>query len=440
MIRSVEEGFAYLESFTNFERLPGGTRKWRLERMQELCDRTGSPQDRFASIHIAGSKGKGSTATFLAALLEASGTATGLYTSPHIEDYRERITRAGTPLRDHEYLRELKRLETLIGELKNLGREGDELPTTFELLTLLAFRLFEQFPWAVLETGLGGRLDATNVVRPRATVITPIELEHTEYLGDTIPEIAGEKAGIIKPGIPLFTAPLHPEAAAAIGDRAVKAGARQYRYEEIIREKDVSVSEKGTTVRAELFGEEVSFHLQLLGARQARNALLAYAVARTVRPSLTETEAQEALKAVRLPGRMELFPGTPPLLLDGAHTPDSIAFLVETVGSIFPPPWTLLFGSVRGKRHEEMARHLIPNIGRAFIVRPGTFRPSDPPSLAVPFRDAGVPTEIIEDSVEALERAYGVESSVIVATGSFYLAGLIRRALRHLDDTAPAQL
>lgn len=440
MIRTVEEGFAYLESFTNFERLPGGTRRWRLERMQELCDRTGSPQDRFASVHLAGSKGKGSTATFLSALMEASGVATGLYTSPHIEDYRERITRAGLPLTEDEYLRELQRLETLVEELRGLGRQGDELPTTFELLTLLAFRLFEQFPWAVLETGLGGRLDATNVVRPEATVITPIELEHTEYLGDTIAQIAGEKAGIIKPGTPLFTAPLHPEAAQVIRERAMDVGAEQYRYERIIREKEITVSAAGTTVRAELFGEELSFSLRLIGARQARNALLACAVAKTLRPGLTEQRAREALAEVRLPGRMELFSGSPPLLLDGAHTPESIAFLAETARAIFPPPWTLLFGAVQGKRHREMARHLIPYTRRAIIVRPGSFRPSDPHALAEPFRKAGVSTEIIEDPAEALRHAYGSESTLIVATGSFYLAGLIRPALRQLDDNAVAQL
>lgn len=409
--------------------------------MQELCERAGSPEKQFRSVHLAGSKGKGSTATFTAALLDAAGEPTGLYTSPHIEDYRERITRAADFLKEENYLLGLRQVEALVKELESLGRTGEELPTTFELLTLLAFRLFEPFGWAVLETGLGGRLDATNVVHPETTVITPIELEHTEYLGNTITEIAGEKAGILKPRVPLFTAPLHPEAEAVISERARALGIEHHRYAAIVKENEVVVSRQGTSVRAEVFGEKVAFTLPVLGERQARNALLAYAASKSLFPQLTPSMATEALAEVRLPGRMELIGGSPPLLLDGAHTPDSVAFLVETARSIFPPPWTLLFGSVRGKRHRAMAERLIPFTGEAIIVRPGSFRPSDLSELAQPFREAGIPTSIIEDPEAALDRAYTSESSVLVATGSFYLAGVIRRALRdRLDGVASPPL
>lgn len=436
MIRTVDEGFAYLESFTNFERNPGGTRAWRLERMEELCRREGMPQNEFSSLHIAGSKGKGSTATFLAALLEAAGVPTGLYTSPHMENYRERITRSGSYLPEERYLEELGYLEALVQSLQAEGREGDGLPTTFELLTLLAFRLFRHFPWAVLETGLGGRLDATNVVTPEATIITPIELEHTEYLGETIPAIAAEKAGIIKEGVPLFTAPLKEEADEVISRRARELRAPHRRYRQIVNEREIVVTTEGTFVRATLFGEEVAFTLRLLGERQARNALLALAVARFLFPDLSLAAAGRALSAVRLPGRMELFPGDPPVLIDGAHTPESVAFLRETAEKIFPPPRTLLFGSVRGKRHREMAKELMPLCTKVIITRPGTFRPSDLAELEAPFREAGVPTLVVEEPEEALRRGMEAGGSCLVVTGSFYLAGRIRPLLRRLDGPA----
>lgn len=434
MIRSADEGFSYLESFTNFERNPGGTRPWRLERMEELCRREGMPQNRFRSVHIAGSKGKGSTATFLAALLEAAGQPTGLYTSPHIENYRERITRSGAYLPEERYLDALSHLQVLVKELEAEGRRDDALPTTFELLTLLAFHLFEEFPWAVLETGLGGRLDATNVVIPDATVITPIELEHTEYLGDTIPQIAGEKAGILKEGAPVFTAPLKDEAEAVVAARARELGVPHFRYRELIDEREILVTREGTVVRGRLRGAKLEFTLRLLGERQARNALLALAVATHLFPELSLNKAAIALEQVRLPGRMELFGGDPPVLIDGAHTPDSVSSLRETAERIFPPPWTLLFGSVRGKRHREMAETLIPAVGSVVITRPGNFRPSDLSVLAAPFREAGIPTHIIEDPEEALRRALQETQGCLVVTGSFYLAGVIRPALRrHLD-------
>lgn len=441
MIRTVDEGFSYLESFTNFERDPGRTRAWRLERMEELCRREEMPQNRFRSVHIAGSKGKGSTATFLAALLEAAGEPTGLYTSPHIENYRERITRSSVYLPEERYLLGLRHLQELVSVLEAEGRSGQELPTTFELLTLLAFHLFQEFPWAVLETGLGGRLDATNVVTPEATVITPIELEHTEYLGDTIAQIAGEKAGILKRGVPLFTAPLKDEAETVVARRARELGVPHYRYRDTVEEREIRVTPQGTVVRGRLRGAELEFALRLLGERQARNALLAIAVATHLFPEVSLEKAVKALEQVRLPGRMELFPGTPPVLVDGAHTPDSVSSLRETAEKIFPTPWTLIFGSVRGKRHREMADKLIPVAGNVIITRPGSFRPSDLAELAAPFLEAGIPTQIVEDPEEALRRALEKPTKCLVVTGSFYLAGVIRPALRrHLDGASPSSV
>ncbi len=435
----MDEGFTYLESFTNFEVQPGLTRAWRLERMEELCLATGNPESRFASIHIAGSKGKGSTATYLAALLEASGEPTGLYTSPHIEDYRERITRSGTYLPEDLYLEGLRWVEESVRRIEKQRLTGGELPTTFELLTLLAFKLFGSFPLAVLETGMGGRLDATNVVRPLATAITPIELEHTEYLGDTIEAIAGEKAGIIKEGVPVFTAPLHPEAQKVVNRKAKQMNAECLAYADIVEEESISVSRRGTEVEAAVFGERFTFRLSLLGRRQARNALLALAVARRLRPEISPQLVASALPAVSLPGRMELLSGDPSLVIDGAHTPESVASLCETLKELYPSKWTLIFGSVAGKRHREMAEILIPLIREVIVLRPGRFRQSNLEELASPFRNARLPCRIEEDAEGALTLAVDAAppESCIVAVGSFYLAGAVRRAARELGGWHP---
>ena len=416
MIASVDEGFSYLESFTNFERMTGKTRPWRLERMAALCTRTNHPEREFSAFHIAGSKGKGSTATFLAALVQATGSSPGLYTSPHLENYRERITLAGSFFNDTNYLTGLRWIEGVVESIKAEGKSGDDLPSTFELLTLLAFRLFSGLDWAVLETGLGGRLDATNVVTPRCTLITPIELEHTEYLGETIPEIAGEKAGIIKADIPVLTAPMRPEARAVIHRRAKGVGATHLPYEEAIEEYAIRLSRRGTEVEAKVLGVDTAFRLPVIGARQARNALLATAAALHIFPELLPEQIETALSRVSLPGRMELFPGSSgstPIILDGAHTPDSVAFLRESVGELFPPPWLLIFGTLRGKNTEAMAEELIPALGEVVIARPASFRSSDLSANAAPFRAAGIPTTILEEPEYAVEQAEADRKSVV---------------------------
>lgn len=225
---TADEAFRRFEERTNLER--GGTphlRQYRLARMGEILHQLGDPHRKLPTVHIAGSKGKGSTAAYTAALLGAAGYRTGLYTSPHVNSYRERFTiypAPGEPAAQKLGLEQEKIESALTAESRAVwgvveamaaaGVTDEELPTTFELLTALAFRFFLrcQCDWIVLETGLGGRLDATNLCTPTVTAITRIELEHQEYLGDTLSAIAGEKGGIIKEGIPVVIAPQHQEA------------------------------------------------------------------------------------------------------------------------------------------------------------------------------------------------------------------------------------
>jgi dihydrofolate synthase/folylpolyglutamate synthase len=207
---NLSEAFAYIESFTNFEKKTTMVeREYRLDRMRFLLSSFGNPERAFKTIHVAGSKGKGSTAAFAASILAASGEKTGLYTSPHVASYRERITVNGEEYPDGAYVSAVGRIRDFVESMDEADFPGGTSPTTFELLTLLGFLMFKESScrWAVIETGIGGRLDATNLILPEVSVLTPIELEHTDILGSTIAAIAREKAGIIKPEFRSFPGP-----------------------------------------------------------------------------------------------------------------------------------------------------------------------------------------------------------------------------------------
>ena len=208
--RTFEQVTAYMESFMNLERRTDrySNRTYRLDRMQALMEHLGNPQNSYRTIHVAGSKGKGSTASYIAAGLKAAGFVTGLYMSPHVSDYRERFTLAGSFVPDDKLIAAGNELARSLQDFRFHDDIGDTDPTTFELYTAFAFLLFRNLgcTWAVIETGLGGRLDATNIIQSDASVITPIELEHTEILGGTIALIATEKSKIIKQNRPSFSA------------------------------------------------------------------------------------------------------------------------------------------------------------------------------------------------------------------------------------------
>lgn len=284
---AVEEAFAYLESFTNLERGGGhSVRSYRLDRMHALLDHFGNPDRAFRTIHLAGSKGKGSTATFLASILEEAGRTTGLYTSPHVSDYRERITLAGHFFPETLYVEMVNTIAAHIAELDEDALPGRGQPTTFELLTLLGFLAFREWgcEWAVIETGIGGRLDATNVIRPEMCLLTPVELEHTELLGTTLRAIAGEKAGIIKEGVPVFASYQAPEvrdvfaATAALRHAPIRFLADE--IDAIDARFDFESTE--TTLRWR-DGRSETFHLSMPGDVQAENAALALLAIRPLR-------------------------------------------------------------------------------------------------------------------------------------------------------------
>lgn len=434
--------------------------------MRELCDYFGNPQEKFKKIHIAGSKGKGSTAAYMGELLAAAGARIGVYSSPHLVNYRERFHIVGA-----EYPEEIA-LETSRHLLDNLSGINSRLPgageaTTFELLTLFAFLLFRNTDcdYAVLETGLGGRLDATNVIEnPEAVLITSIEKEHTKILGDDIHEIAEEKAGIIKACSRVWAANLLPSAQNVIRKKAketesslTELAERLVQIEKISKPDDrldrfswrLRWQDPSTVSAAgQIFAEKLNpkafvseiIQLSMGGCVQAENAALALLAARSLKPSLDFGGAGydagiSVIKQLALPGRFQFLKMSPPVILDGAHTPRSIEAayedFMELSSRYTTQPPILLFGSVAGKDHESMAEILCgnrdPTFENVIVSTPGNFKPSNPKEVAASFASRGANVKLILDVKEAWKLALRLADNTrpLLVTGSFYMIGEI---------------
>ena len=429
--KSFEQVISYMESFTNLERRTDkyNTRTYRLDRMQAIMEVLGKPQNTYRTIHVAGSKGKGSTASYIARGLEAAGFRTGLYMSPHVSDYRERFTLCGRFVDDEILVRTGSRLATELEGFHFCDSMGENMPTTFELYTAFAFMLFAELgcTWAVIETGLGGRLDATNILRSEASVITPIELEHTEILGDTIAKIATEKSKIIKTQRPCFSAIQLPEALSVLKAEAAEKNSKLYYLGDNVT---------GLTAHHVTFtdGYSTDLDLAMAGLVQAQNCALALLVLRTL-GLYRQGETEKALSENTLPGRMELVKWKRPLYLDGAHTENSMRHLLETFREMYPGRQGIcIFGAVSGKNHRAMARLVLSSFDTVVVSRPGTFKKSDPQALydlLVSMKQESQSVILLEDAGDALSYclSHTAEGEPVLAAGSFYLAGAVKEAL-----------
>lgn len=434
-MNDVDQGFRWIESFTNFEKKPpGSTRPYRLDRMRRLCEGAGHPEECFQAVHIAGSKGKGSTAAFTAALLKEQGYSVGVYGSPHIRDYRERICRGPDFFSEEIYAASFAELRRLVGEFPSE-------PTTFELLTLLAFLVFRraEVDWAVIETGLGGRLDATNILRrPRICLITSLEREHTEILGETLEEIAAEKGGIIKEGIPVILPSLPPGPAAVLQRISQERQAPRLKASEDCPwypQEPGQLSPQGmvlnlTSRRSDL--PAISCRLALQGQHQVKNCLAALTAVHHLlggRPGFAPERLGPALEKARLPGRLQILRQNPLCLLDGAHTPRSAGHTLTSLREMETRAARriLLFGMVEGKKLEETAALLAPGFDEIIVTTPGTFRASSLEAMAAAFRYRGKTPRIEADPYQAWKEALSLArpEDTLLVTGSFYLAGEI---------------
>lgn len=425
-----------MESFTNFEKAPDLTKRgYRLDRMKLLLNCFENPHETFKVIHIAGSKGKGSTASFAAAILREASLKTGVYSSPHISDYRERITINGEFATDAVYIRNMNLIKELIEDDQYISLPGGSEPTTFELLTLLAFLIFRsmQCQWVVVETGLGGRLDATNLVRPEIVLLTPIELEHTDLLGETIGEIASEKAGIIKEHIPVISSFQPGEALEVFLKTSASRNAPFSYLPDLYKAMKTELNFKGSRFSILWNDSQKNMaDLQLRGDFQGDNCSLAIAGVRRVLPQIKEETINRGISKAFLPGRMEILGTSPSFMIDGAHTKSSAERLLFAYKKMFPQEGILIFGSVSGKDARAMADILADQFKFVIISRPGTFKKSEPGKLYELFKERNENTLLIEDPQSAEKKARELSGGIlpVLITGSFYMAAEIRNILK----------
>ncbi len=438
---TLDDGFAFIESFTNLERTNNAPiRTYRLDRMRALLELFGNPQETLHTVHIAGTKGKGSTGVYLASILAETGLRTGFYASPHVSSYTERITLAGTPFEESLYLSMINKIAARLPQLASYNLPVRPMPTTFELLTLLGFLVFREAgcSWAVIETGIGGRLDATNVIMPELCLLTPVEREHTELLGDTLAQIAGEKAGIIKPGVPAISGYQRPEVREVFERAAFERGSRIRFLADELRSLEHRVTQNGAEAHFSWQdGNSESFALSMPGEVQAENSALALMAARALfrdSQTLSADALHAGLRRARLPGRMELLTtgdGKTQIVLDAAHTPVSAARLLSSFKRLFGDGGVLLFGSVLGKDPEGMAAVLGPAFEHIVVSTPGSFKKSDPEGVLRCFVRYRPTARLVQHPSEALETAVRLSSGQgpILVTGSFYMVAEIRRLL-----------
>lgn len=418
----------FLARFTNYERVQFvkydkatlGT-----ARMQSLARELGEPHSAYPAVHVAGSKGKGSTSLLLEALLRSEGFSVGTYLSPHVEHLTERIRIDGHAIPEDKLLREVNAMLPVLELLRSRGT--DAFPSFFELMTALAMTCFRtrKVDWAIFETGLGGRLDATNILEPRLCVITSIGLEHTQQLGTTIPAIAREKAGILKPGAHLILGPVDRDAEGVIRRIAEERGVA------VTRVYDRAVRSAGPG-RIILDEPPVSIDAgPVLGPALRINLALAVTALRWIlRESGREPRRDRlsrALESTCLPARVEVFPGPPAVVLDSAHTPESVRALAVTLKELMlPRPRVLVFSIATGKELGPIVR-MLPLLAEDWIfTRADPVRSVSPKTL----RDLAGGGTTVELPENAFEQAMRRERPVIV-TGSFYLAGRLRPLIRH---------
>src|SRR6185312_16581251 len=424
----------------------GKPRKFDLAYMVTLAEALGNPQRRFPAVLIAGTNGKGSTSATLASICRAVGYKTGLYTSPHLVNINERIQIDGEPISDAEFTEIYDRVreagQKLVAESKL-----PIAPSFFEMLTAMAFEYFAsaRIDIAILEVGMGGRLDATNIADPCVSVITDVALDHQQYLGNTIAEIAVEKAGIIRQNGVLVTLPQHPEANDAIGRIATERNARGVSATKYVPNVTPgaarfdnlrpSATQIGQFLRTryfmEVMGEEILLETPLVGRHQFRNIALAIAAAEELNNCGFTITAQNVADGVRdtyWPGRFQFIPsepGMPDYILDVAHNPAGAWALRSALSEHFEGrPLTVIFGAMRDKAVTEMAQILFPlaeNVIATHADNPRAATPEQIQEMAKPFADV-----LIEPSVAAaLNRARAItpKNGVIVVTGSIYIVG-----------------
>lgn len=455
-----KEAYSYISSFINYERASGIKEDLSvhgLKRVKVLMFLLGNPQNNFRSIVIAGTKGKGSVAAMMESVLREAGHKTGLYTSPHLHTFRERIRVNGEMIVPDDVGRITERIKAVVEEIERLD-DPALMPTYYELATAMAFLYFQEreVDIAVLEVGLGGRLDAVNVVNPLVSVITSISLDHMSILGNTIAEIAGEKAGIIKEGGHVICAPQHHEAMSVINRVAneKRAGLTRVGREVYLGSgnlPEVVLDEEGLPVHQAFTvsfaghggqpGARVRLRLPLMGNHQQVNAAIAVTALLALNDHGLQLDREAIIKGfshVQWPGRLEIIHRHPTVVADGAHNADSISKLNQAMYDLFyKHPLIVVLGIFKDKDLQGMVKELGtdksnvfgPYIEKVIVTHPNNPRAADPVKLAELVQAHGVEVEIQPNIADALKRAedLALEGSseserepVVLVTGSLY--------------------
>jgi dihydrofolate synthase/folylpolyglutamate synthase len=421
----------YLNSFVNYEQIQGipyTQRGYGLNHVEELLNRMGDPQLAAKTVHIAGTKGKGSVSAMIAQVLCTSGYRTGLYISPHLLNLRERISVDGNLISEAEFAAVMTGLRPFIESMKQDATLRQL--TYFEVLTALAFAHFQkkQVDFQVLEVGLGGRLDATNVARPVVCIITSIGLDHTQILGNTLGEIAREKAGIIKPGCWVVVSPQPEEAASVISD--------------ICREKEARVVQVGKDITWHKTGgdlhhqslvvkgtmREHQISIPLLGDFQLENTAVAVGALEILASSgfaISAADITQGLAQVKWPGRFQILQQHPTLLVDGAHNVASMKRLVSNIKAYFSYKRSfLVFGTSSDKDIPGMINELLPLSPQVIVTRAShSSRAALPSTLAAEFTKRGINPETKETVAQAVRRALSLagKRDIVCVTGSLFV-------------------
>ncbi|MFO0812275.1 MAG: folylpolyglutamate synthase/dihydrofolate synthase family protein [Gemmatales bacterium] len=458
-IETYEQAVAFWNSRINYEKIgmPQDVRLLKLDRMRALLEALGNPHLAYRTIHVTGTKGKGSTATMIASVLQAAGYRTGLYTSPHLMHVEERVQIYSAAPQDGELTTVAPPIHTIDRESMTncmalvaqacveVERQGEMPPTFFEIITAMGMLHFarQEVEFAVLEVGMGGRFDATNVVMPEVSVITSISIDHVEHLGDTLEKIAYEKAGIIKPGVPVVTGRIAEGPAAVIERVAQEQGSPLYREtKEFLAVQRKSNDPIKATVGTWLVDQNhnLSFVLQLPGAHQAHNAAVAIQTIKLLEldEPIDNGVVYDGLFDARIPGRLEIIGDKPLRVLDAAHNEASIQVLLDWLATLGPRTLHLLFAVSRDKQIRDMLQLLQTKFEHIIFTRySSSSRGADPHYLLDQWMElSGTTGEVVEPAPLGWERLVqrAKPNDIVVATGSVFLVGEIRERYRQIDD------
>ena len=408
-----------------------------LDRMRLLMAELGNPQDRYPTVHVAGTKGKGSVCALIASGLQAAGLRVGLYTSPHLLDYSERIRIDNEPV-PHDSLVELvEGIKPAVAHIPKL--------TTFEITTALAFMHFarQHVDVAVIEVGLGGRLDATNVVLPKVSVITSLSYDHMAVLGNTLAQIAREKAGIIKPGVPVISAPQKDEALSVLVQVAKSRNAPFMLVGRDVTFRPLYHSLDSQSLKVDSGGNTYTFTIPLLGAHQVQNAAVAAAALWTLRSQrigVPDSAIQAGFAAVKWPARFEVVRRDPPVIFDSAHNQDSFSRLRQALDDYFPGRQVyLIFGASEDKNIPGMFAEIKPLVKQMFITKSFHPRALDPARIQDLAAQAGIPNEMSPSVAEAFAHALEMsekDGSIVLSAGSMFVTAEVMAAWRDREPKA----